>query len=68
MGSGVGSGTGVGSVGGMLLSSALSLARKHMPVGVASIRYELFRAEHTVAQLKLKGAHRPPRPPHCMQR
>ena len=34
------------------LSSALSLARKHMPVGVASIKYELFRAEHTVAQLR----------------
>jgi hypothetical protein len=43
------------------LSSALSLARKHMPVGVASIKYELFRAEHTVAQLKLKGAQLPPR-------
>jgi hypothetical protein len=43
------------------LSSALALARKHMPVGVASIKYELFRAEHTVAQLKLNGAHRPPR-------
>ena len=37
------------------LSSALSLARKHVPVGVASIKYELFRAEHTVAQLKLQG-------------
>ena len=36
------------------LSSALSLARKHMPVGVAAIKYELFRAEHTVAQLKLR--------------
>jgi hypothetical protein len=34
------------------LSSALSLARKHMPVGVAGIKYELFRAEHTVAQLR----------------
>jgi hypothetical protein len=41
------------------LSSALSLARKHMPVGVASIKYELFRAEHTVAQLKLRGTRRP---------
>ena len=34
------------------LSSALALARKHMPVGVANIKYELFRAEHTVAQLR----------------
>lgn len=34
------------------LSSALELARKHRPVGVASIKYELFRAEHTVAQLR----------------
>jgi hypothetical protein len=34
------------------LSAALSLARKHMPVGVASIKYELFRAEHTVTQLR----------------
>ena len=34
------------------LSSALDLARKHMPVGVANIKYELFRAEHTVAQLR----------------
>lgn len=34
------------------LSTALSLARKHMPVGVASIKYELFRAEHTVTQLR----------------
>ena len=39
------------------LSGALELARKHMPVGVANIKYELFRAEHTVAQLR--GA--PPR-------
>jgi hypothetical protein len=39
------------------LSSALSLARKHMPVGVAGIKYELFRAEHTVAQLR--GTRRP---------
>jgi hypothetical protein len=29
-----------------------------MPVGVASIKYELFRAEHTVAQLR--GAHGKP--------
>lgn len=35
------------------LSSALSLARAHMPVGVASIKYELFRAEHTVMQLRV---------------
>ena len=34
------------------LSSALALARKHMPVGVANIKYELFRAEHTLAQLR----------------
>jgi hypothetical protein len=34
------------------LSSALSLARKHMPVGVATIKLELFRAEHTVTQLR----------------
>ncbi len=34
------------------LSAALALARKHMPVGVVSIKYELFRAEHTVAQLR----------------
>lgn len=34
------------------LSSALELARKHRPVGVANIKYELFRAEHTVAQLR----------------
>jgi hypothetical protein len=34
------------------LSTALSLARKHMPVGVASIKLELFRAEHTVATLR----------------
>ena len=34
------------------LSGALELARKHMPVGVANIKYELFRAEHTVAQLR----------------
>jgi hypothetical protein len=34
------------------LSSALALARKHRPVGVASIKYELFRAEHTLAQLR----------------
>lgn len=34
------------------LSSALSLARKHMPVGVAGIKFELFRAEHTVTQLR----------------
>jgi hypothetical protein len=40
------------------LSSALSLARKHMPVGVASIKYELFRAEHTVAQLKVRDSQR----------
>ena len=40
------------------LSSALELARKHMPVGVASIKYELFRAEHTVAQLR--GTHGTP--------
>jgi hypothetical protein len=38
------------------LSTALSLARKHMPVGVASIKYELFRAEHTVAQLKVRNS------------
>lgn len=38
------------------LSSALALARKHMPVGVASIKYELFRAEHTVAQLKVRNS------------
>ena len=40
------------------LSGALALARKHMPVGVANIKYELFRAEHTVAQLR--GAGRAP--------
>lgn len=34
------------------LSTALALARKHMPVGVASIKLELFRAEHTVATLR----------------
>jgi hypothetical protein len=34
------------------LSSALSLARKHMPVGVALIKFELIRAEHTVTQLR----------------
>ena len=34
------------------LSTALSLARKHMPVGVAGIKLELFRAEHTVSQLR----------------
>ncbi|HEX9182726.1 MAG TPA: hypothetical protein VF876_05640 [Burkholderiales bacterium] len=34
------------------LSGALALARKYMPVGVANIKYELFRAEHTVAQLR----------------
>ena len=34
------------------LSGALALARKHMPVGVANIKYELFRAEHTLAQLR----------------
>lgn len=34
------------------LSTALSLARKHMPVGVASIKLELFRAEHTVTTLR----------------
>ena len=34
------------------LSGALELARKYMPVGVANIKYELFRAEHTVAQLR----------------
>ena len=38
------------------LSTALSLARKHMPVGVASIKLELFRAEHTVTTLR--GARR----------
>lgn len=38
------------------LSSALELARRHMPVGVASIKYELFRAEHTVT--KLRGTRR----------
>lgn len=38
------------------LSNALSLARKHMPVGVVSIKYELFRAEHTVTTLR--GARR----------
>jgi hypothetical protein len=37
------------------LSGALELARKHMPVGVANIKYELFRAEHTVAQLRNAG-------------
>ena len=36
------------------LSSALALARKHMPVGVVSIKYELLRAEHTVATLRGK--------------
>ncbi len=41
------------------LSTALSLARKHMPVGVASIKFELFRAEHTVTQLR--GSRRAPR-------
>ena len=41
------------------LSTALSLARKHMPVGVASIKFELFRAEHTVTQLR--GTRRAPR-------
>jgi hypothetical protein len=40
------------------LSSALSLARKHMPVGVANIKYELFRAEHTIAQLKVRDSQR----------
>lgn len=34
------------------LSAALSLARKHMPVGVVGIKYELFRAEHTVTELR----------------
>jgi hypothetical protein len=34
------------------LSTALALARKHMPVGVVSIKYELFRAEHTVTRLR----------------
>lgn len=34
------------------LSTALALARKHMPVGVASIKFELFRAEHTVTTLR----------------
>ena len=34
------------------LSTALALARKHMPVGVASIKFELFKAEHTVTQLR----------------
>ena len=42
------------------LSSALSLARKHMPVGVASIKYELFRAEHAVTQMR--GTRRAERP------
>jgi hypothetical protein len=41
------------------LSTALSLARKHMPVGVANIKFELFRAEHTVTQLR--GTRRSPR-------
>ena len=34
------------------LSTALSLARQHMPVGVAVIKYELIRAEHTVNTLR----------------
>jgi len=34
------------------LSTALALARKHMPVGVASIKLELLRAEHTVTTLR----------------
>jgi hypothetical protein len=34
------------------LSTALSLARKHMPVGVAGIKFELFKAEHTVTTLR----------------
>jgi hypothetical protein len=34
------------------LSTALSLARKYMPVGVAIIKFELIRAEHTVTQLR----------------
>jgi hypothetical protein len=41
------------------LSAALSLARKHMPVGVVGIKYDLFRAEHTVTELR--GARRPER-------
>jgi hypothetical protein len=38
------------------LSTALALARKHMPVGVANIKFELFKAEHTVT--KLRGSRR----------
>jgi hypothetical protein len=43
------------------LSTALQLARKHMPVGVASIKFELFRAEHTATTLR--GSRRSPREP-----
>jgi len=41
------------------LSTALSLARKHMPVGVAIIKFELIRAEHTVTALRGAQGWRP---------
>jgi hypothetical protein len=40
------------------LSTALALARKHRPVGVAEIKLDLFRAEHAVMKLATQ-AHRP---------
>jgi hypothetical protein len=41
------------------LSTALSLARKHMPVGVAAIKFELIRAEHTLTALRAAQGWRP---------
>jgi hypothetical protein len=40
------------------LSTALQLARKYMPVGVVPIKYELFRAEHTVTRLRARRGER----------
>jgi hypothetical protein len=37
------------------LGTALALARKHRPVGVADIKLDLFRAEHAVMKLTAKS-------------
>jgi hypothetical protein len=37
------------------LGTALALARKHRPVGVADIKFDLFRAEHAVMKLTTKS-------------